>query len=312
MSDSIKQLNTQECIQCFDRLQAIAYKHISINGIAIRVLGVHFMDNGPDWRVMEHKHSFFEFHYVIEHSIYTTINHSEQKIEAGSFYLMPPGTYHSHRQDPGSGHVGFALRWEFISNNKQEEKLDNVSYELSRISDVLAKAHSRPVADTAAISGSMLGLLRMAGSGAGVLQMQLEFCQLLSNIAECYSTAAPTCSSAINYRFLENQIVKNAIKFMEENYSQEIDVNDISYSVHLSYSHLARLFKEYAGDTVNHHLNRVRLYKAQKLLLCSDKSIAQIAREVGYNNDHYFCTAFKKLFGMTPGSCRKGNIALSE
>ena len=59
-------MNLYDYKQYFDRLQAIAYKQISINGVCIRVLGVHFMDNGPDWKVIKHRHSFFEFHYVAE------------------------------------------------------------------------------------------------------------------------------------------------------------------------------------------------------------------------------------------------------
>ena len=305
-------MNLYDYKQYFDRLQAIAYKQISINGVCIRVLGVHFMDNGPDWKVIKHRHSFFEFHYVAENYSYTTINNMEQKVEAGKFYLMPPGTYHSHRQDPECGHIGFSLRWEFVLNGKKDEKPDNFGYELSRIRDVLSNAHSRPVPDNAYISNCMLGLLKMAGLGAGVLQLQLEFCQLINNIAACYITGSKAYSSVINYNFLENQIVNNAIKFIEENYFQDIDVDDISSSVHLSYSHLARLFKEHTGDTINHHINKIRLGKAQRLLMCSDKNIAQIAREVGYNNDHYFCTVFKKLYGVTPGSYRHSNTKLAE
>lgn len=310
MSDTGKRMNLFGYKQCFDKLQAIAYKQISINGICISVLGVHFMDNGPAWKVITHRHSFFEFHYVTDYYTYTTINNSEFRIEAGNFYLMPPGTYHSHR-DPESGHIGFALRWEFVSGSKKDEKLDNYSHELSRIHDVLLNAHSRPIPDNAGILDNMLALLRMAGSGTGALQLQLEFCQLIGNIAGCYA-GSKVDSSVINYSFLENQIVNNAVKFIEENYFQDIDANDISSSVHLSYSHLARLFKEHTGDTVNHHLNKIRLDKSRRLLMCSDKTVAQIAREVGYNNDHYYCTAFKKFFGVTPGSYRHTNATLPE
>jgi len=312
MSDRGIIIDLYGCKQFFDRLQAIAYKQISINGVCIRVLGVHFMDNGPDWKVIKHRHSFFEFHYVADSYSYTTINNLEQRIEAGNFYLMPPGTYHSHRQDPVCGHIGFSLRWEFVLNGQKDEKPDNFGYEFSRIRDVLSNAHSRPVPDDTVISKCMLGLLKMAGSGAGVLQLQLEFCQLINNIAAFYMTGATACSSVINHNFLENQIVNNAIKFIEENYPQDIGVNDISSSVHLSYSHLARLFKEHTGDSVNHHINKIRLGKAQRLLMCTDKNLAQIAGEVGYNNDHYFCTAFKKLYGVTPSSFRRSNSKLAE
>ena len=298
--------------QQFDRLQAIAYRNIDINGTGIRLLGIHYMDNGPDWSVKRHKHTFFEFHYVADGYTYTVINNIEYKILAGSFYLMPPGTCHSHRQDLKSGHKGFALRWEFIDRSRQNELLDSFGMELSRIRNVLTYAHSHPLADNKAIMDNMLRILEMAGSSSGILAPQLEFCQMLINMAGLYTQEVFTGQAGVNYNFFENNTVNSAIRFMEENYTQDISVSDVSNSVHLSYSHLARLFKKHTDASVISHLNRLRLKRAQWLLGCSEKSIAEIAIETGYNNDHYFCTAFKKAFGMTPGHYRHIRTKLSE
>lgn len=271
----------------FGKLQAIAYKDITVNGICLGILGIHFMDYGPDWNVKKHKHSFFELHYVTDKHTYTTINNIERRINAGSFYLMPPGTYHSHREDPDSGHIGFALRWEFLRKDGSTGQKGG-NFELERICDFLHHASSLPLEDNGEILGGMLNLLDLAGRGCGLLQLQLAFFQMIIAMAGFYTDAAAKTTVEVNRNFLENQIVNSAIKFIEENYYQEIDVDDVANSAHLSYSHLSRLFRKHTGETINYHLNKTRLGRAQRLLMCSDKTVAQIARETGIGDEHYW------------------------
>ena len=58
---------------------------------------------------------------------------------------------------------------------------------------------------------------------------------------------------------------------------------------------------------------KVRMEKAQELLLGEpDKSIAQVAEEVGYNNSTYFTTAFKKFYGVTPSRFREYSYTMTE
>lgn len=306
-----------EYFRGFEKLQAIAYKDIFINGTCLRNLGIHYMNAGVDWNVKKHKHSFFEFHYVAEGNVYTAINGMEYEICAGCFYVMPPGTYHSHRQAPGTSHMGFALRWETSQEERKSGVYQNSSHELDRINKIVSGAHSQPVHDNRSIISCMLELLVTAEHGGRMLELQLGFLRLIMRISDFYFTGlylkdGRLMSDKVNPAFLENGIVDNAIRFIEENYSQNIDVNDISLSVHLSYSHLSRLFKQYTGETINYHLNKIRLSRAQKLLQCSDKNIAQIAREVGFNSEYYFCSIFKKFYKISPGSYRRSKISLSE
>lgn len=296
----------------FEKLQVIAYKDIVINGIGLRNLGIHFMDYGSEWNVKSHKHSFFEFHYVTDHYTYTSINGMEQKIGQGSFYLMPPGTYHSHREEPGEGHIGFAIRWEFIETDTCKNHGAHPSSEFGRYAGILQDAPSNPVKDDGVLMDGMLQLLKMAGDGSSIIELQLELTRLILRIVRYYKDVDPSNKVEINHTFIENNMIDSAIKFIEENYDQDIDVEDVSHSVHLSYSHLSRLFKKYTGKTITWQLNNIRLSKAQRLLLCSDKRISQVAREVGFNNEYYFCSLFKKYYGVSPGTFRHSKAALME
>jgi len=171
----------------FDSLYDIVYKDICINRTQLRILGIHFMNVGPEWKVKKHMHSFFEFHYVIEGHVYTTINNVEYKISQGNFYIMPPGVLHSHRHDIESGHTGFALRWEFVDRDEGIEKSGYITSELDKISKILLYAHSRPVKDDGSVLNSMMEILKAAKNGCSVLELQLLFCRIIIAISKKYT-----------------------------------------------------------------------------------------------------------------------------
>jgi len=296
----------------FNSLYDIVYKDICINHTQLRILGIHFMNVGPEWKVKKHMHSFFEFHYVIEGSVYTTINNVEYKISQGNFYIMPPGLLHSHRHDAGGSHTGFALRWEFIDNDKGIEKSGYITSEFDKISKILLYAHSRPVKDDGSVLDSMMEILKAAQKGCSVLELQILFCRIIIAISKKYTQDMLKTEREFDSAFLENQIVDNVIRIIDESCCKDINVKDISNAVHLSYSYLSRLFKKHTGMTINKYLNEIRLRKAQKLILCSNKSIAQIAAETGFSSEHYFCSQFKKFFGISPGKFRSSGGYLME
>lgn len=297
----------------FEKLQTIFYKDIHINGLCIRILGINYMDFVLDWIVKKHKHSFFETHYITKNNTFTTVNGQEFEINPGQFYVIPPGSFHSHRQKEGTGHIGFSLRWEVIKEMKRDGDFGNISCEFDKVYTLLLNAPSVPVSDKDNILfEDIILMFKIADKGGSILELQLAFLQMLVHYSNYFKGISKDVKNEINYAFLENQIVSTAIKFIEENYAQEIDVNEISNSVYLSYSHLSRLFKKYSGESISQYLNGIRLKKAQLILMCIDKSISHIAREVGFNSEFYFCKVFKKFYNISPGVFRKAKGILSD
>lgn len=70
-------------------------------------------------------------------------------------------------------------------------------------------------------------------------------------------------------------------------------------------SHFRRFFKSVTGQSLSAQLTQFRIARAQSLLALTDKSLADIALDVGFRNESYFCTVFGKLAGTSPDEYRQ-------
>lgn len=313
MSENTFSVDLSQYKDDFKLLNKIWYKNISINAMLSKVLGIHYMDNGPNWTITKHKHSFFECHYVTENNVFTTANGIEHKVIPGQFYILAPGVLHSHCQKDGLGHIGFSLRWEIALCKESSNHQLNVMQSKQMIESLLNTTPD-PQMDDGTIINTMMDLLGLGKKGCSELELQLAFFQLILQLMKHCNSHLPDLQSnvALNKNMIHNNIINTTIQFIEDNYYQDIDVKDVANSVHLSYSHLSRLFKSWVGETVSQYIKKVRLKKATYLLMCTDKDIACIAREVGFNSEYYFSNDFKKNIGMSPGNYRKTISGLSE
>lgn len=297
-------VNLKDYAENFDKLQGAAYRDIIVNGNKIRFFGINLMDVPSEWLVRKHRHSFFELHYVAEGESYTTIGNKEYKIMPGEFYLLSHGVYHSHRQAENTGHVGFTLGWEFLDEHKNISDF-SISSDFGKLRTIFQNADFEPVKD----DGSLIAELRsfiMSGNGRFyVSRIQLAFINLLFCIAEFYMEEPKQNIVQTNNLFFESRTIEAAMNFIEDNIHQDVNVEEIAFSVHVSYSHLARLFKNHMGETITSYLNKRRVQLAQSLLVGSRKSLTQIASEVGFRNVNYFCSVFKKICNITPGKYRE-------
>lgn len=98
----------------------------------------------------------------------------------------------------------------------------------------------------------------------------------------------------------------DVVDYIDNHYDDSLlNVNTLADRMHISSSYLGKLFREFAGCTVLEYLTRVRMEKARALLLADpDRDINKIAADVGYNNNAYFATAFKKYYGVSPSKMR--------
>lgn len=113
-------------------------------------------------------------------------------------------------------------------------------------------------------------------------------------------------SSMNNYSYS----IRKAIKYMNDNYCNGINLSDVARHVSLSSEYLSRLFKDEIGINFIVYLNNIRLKHAIKMLEKSDLKVYEIAEKVGYSNLSYFSTVFKKNFGINPFEYKNKNISL--
>jgi len=94
--------------------------------------------------------------------------------------------------------------------------------------------------------------------------------------------------------------VDDLLKYIEENYKDNLDLKQISKLLNLSYSYCSKYFKEVTGKTFKSYLDFVRISEAEKLILLLDYTVTEAAYEVGYSSVSSFNRTFKRVKGYVP------------
>ncbi len=92
--------------------------------------------------------------------------------------------------------------------------------------------------------------------------------------------------------------------YIERNLHTRVTMEDAARYVALSPAYFSRLFKEKTGKTFSLYVNERRIEQAKRLLRKSELSLAEIAQQLGFENQQYFSRVFKKYTGSTPGQYR--------
>ncbi|GKU80136.1 response regulator [Paenibacillus sp. L3-i20] len=92
--------------------------------------------------------------------------------------------------------------------------------------------------------------------------------------------------------------------FLDRNLYRDLSVEEAATYVGLSTSYFSLLFKQTYGETFIEYVTRQRMEKAKIMLAESQRSVAQIAKEVGYAERRYFTKVFMKYTGDNPTDYR--------
>ena len=104
---------------------------------------------------------------------------------------------------------------------------------------------------------------------------------------------------------LDQTFVGRLREVMQKNMGDsEYSVERLGADVGLSRVQLYRKVKALTGQTPVELLRKARLEKAKLLLLKTERSVAEIAYEVGFTSPSYFNKCFKDEFGKSPGESR--------
>ena len=93
--------------------------------------------------------------------------------------------------------------------------------------------------------------------------------------------------------------ISKAIKYMEQNFSKNISVNDIANHVDLSPNYLSSIFRDEVGERLTEYLNKIRVERSKLLIREGILKNYEVAEQVGFENASYFGSTFKKITGLT-------------
>ncbi|MDE7293750.1 MAG: AraC family transcriptional regulator [Oscillospiraceae bacterium] len=103
---------------------------------------------------------------------------------------------------------------------------------------------------------------------------------------------------------LRDFYIHEALAFIEQNFQNNISVEDIADVCVLNRSYFGKIFKEAVGKSPQDFLLNYRMVKAAELLKLTKLSVGDISNAVGYDNQLHFSRAFKNIYGLSPKNWR--------
>lgn len=102
----------------------------------------------------------------------------------------------------------------------------------------------------------------------------------------------------------EVPVIKRAKEYIREHQAEKISLGTVSKAVNMSAFYFCKMFKKVAGINFTDYLTRVRIERAQNLLLNPNLRISEIGFEVGFQSLTHFNRVFKKIAGQSPTDYR--------
>jgi len=99
--------------------------------------------------------------------------------------------------------------------------------------------------------------------------------------------------------------LSDAKQYIKDNLNFNITCNQVAQHCYISVKQLSRIFMKYEGVTLMKYITMAKTEAAEQLLSDSDFSLKEISEKLGFCNEYYFNTFFKKNAGLSPGDYRK-------
>lgn len=107
----------------------------------------------------------------------------------------------------------------------------------------------------------------------------------------------------INIIKVESELLESIKKYIEENFLDDIKLEDIADNFHINKFLLIRHFKNKYNTTPLAYQIQLRVDYA-KHIISEDMSFSEVALEAGFYDQAHFAKEFKKIYGITPGQYR--------
>lgn len=119
-----------------------------------------------------------------------------------------------------------------------------------------------------------------------------------------YLTQSAKSTRLVQSSRMSDYYIKEAINFIEQNFQNNISIEDIAAVCGINRSYFGKIFRKSVGHSPQEFLMNYRMVKATELLKLTSLSIADIGSAVGYENQLHFSRAFKTIYGISPREWR--------
>jgi AraC family transcriptional activator of pobA len=106
-------------------------------------------------------------------------------------------------------------------------------------------------------------------------------------------------------RLNDQPLLADVFEVIERRFGGRLSLSDVARAVNLTPGHLTTVVRRRTGRTVLEWILERRMAEARRLLVMTDRSVAEVGRAVGYVDPAYFARSFRRAHGVAPLEWRR-------
>lgn len=246
---------------------------------------------------IQHYHDAYEIYLQLDGKRYAFYDNIWYTLKCGDMAIFKPFDIHFFESKESDYYERYGLNFQLdcfsnILSNEEKylltEKLNSCIIHLSEEQTKALYDHFKRV--------------DYLSKRTGFLSEKLTHSALLLLVA--YATECIDNRVVTEGHTVAPQII-SALKYINKHYKENISLDDIAKTAHISKFYFCRKFHSTTGATVLEYLNNVRLTKVHNLLLSTTMTIDEIAAITGFSSAVNLTRAFKNVYGSSPREFRK-------
>lgn len=285
--------------------------------------------------IPEHTHRFQEFVLITKGACMHTFRGIEIPLIAGDVFLVPPHQTHSYIMNSQIrftncyfypeqlGEDWKKLMQDVLPTHSSSDRLDDIKSQWENLlANISGCEESMGAPEESVDKSHIQGIIHLNPQEAlrvESLLMQILEEQSKTQFGTEYIKASLLQVILVTIKRAQNrqpqkllkqntrkkELINSTLVYMEEHYTEELNIAAIARSSALSESYFRMLFKDVTGLTPLEYVTRIRIIKSLEFIQHDNVTIRKAAEMVGIYDPNYFTRIFKKVMGYPPRYFRK-------
>lgn len=267
------------------------------------------IEMNADWNFQNLCSPFLRIYYVEHGQAEVFIHNKTYQLTPGHIYMIPPFTRHSDQcNGPFTHYYLHILDQQIQKNNIYEQnnfpfEIKANAYDLDLFKRLVELnpdsflKHSIP--STYDNSQTIMQVIQRFNQHTAKELYEMEAIMMM--LVSRFYRQAVSVNETNDNRVLQVQ------QYVLQHISESLSLEELAEMVGVCKDSLIRIFKRETGMTPVEFILNKRIEKAQIALLTQASSIHDIAIQLGFGNQSYFASLFKRMMGITPLQYRKQN-----
>jgi len=250
-----------------------------------------------------HRQDFLELSYVVEGWGTETVNGVVHRMQPGTFTFVLPYQIHEISTDAGSPLLLYNCMFgmDLLAEQQNDTGLNPLLQETNELpSFVLFQEEEEKLMK--AIAEELYAEYRGEKAWRLVI-LKIKLYELLIQFDRKRRQNSPLAIPVITER--KSRDIMHIVQYIHMNYQEELRLSLLAEQFGMSQSHLSESLKKTTGQTFLHLLHDIRIRHACSLLVSTNRSVSDIALEVGYGSYKTFTRIFRETKGVIPTAYRK-------